>query len=278
MKLIELNQHSSTVTFNEDYEDLRKAKFIYPRKNITLKNISYKYPSSKSNVINNLSLKIDIGSKIAFVGTTGSGKTTTANLLLQLLRPQKGEILLDGNPIDQSEIRIWQRNCAYVAQNFYLNNSTILENIAFAKDLKDIKIDEIWKSLESAKLKELVETLPKGLNTPIGQNGIKLSGGQRQRLALARAFYRKSRFLVLDEATSALDNKTENEVMNSIDLVSNNCTLVIIAHRLSTVMNADRIYEFKCGEIIHSGSFVELCKVSESFKDLSLLEKKILRG
>ena len=126
------------------------------------------------------------------------------------------------------------------------------------KDIKDIKIDEIWKSLESAKLKDLIKSLPKGLNTPIGQNGIKLSGGQRQRLALARAFYRKSRFLVLDEATSALDNKTESEVMNSIDLVSNNCTLIIIAHRLSTVMNADKIYEFNSGKIIHSGNFHEL--------------------
>ena len=278
MKLIELNRDSSKVALKEDYDDFKKSKLIYPRENITLKNISYKYPSTETNVIKNLTLNIKIGSKIAFVGTTGSGKTTTANLLLQLLKPQKGKLLLDDNPIKEREIRAWQRNCAYVAQNFHLNNSTILENVAFAKDLKEIKRNDVWKSLESAKLKELVETLPKGLNTAIGENGIKLSGGQRQRLALARAFYRKSRFLILDEATSALDNKTEKEVMNSIDFVSNNCTLVIIAHRLSTVMNADRIYEFNSGEIIHSGTFEELCKVSASFKDLSLLEKKILRG
>jgi len=278
MKLIELNELSSTVTFKEDCEDLRKSKFIYPKENVTLKNISYKYPNSELNVIDNLTIDIKIGSKVAFVGTTGSGKTTTANLLLQLLKPQKGGLLLDEIPLKERDIRIWQKNCAYVAQNFYLNNSTILENVAFAKDIKDIKKDDIWKSLESAKLNDLIKTLPKGLNTPIGQNGIKLSGGQRQRLALARAFYRKSRFLILDEATSALDNKTEKEVMNSIDFVSNNCTLVIIAHRLSTVMNADRIYEFNSGKIIHSGTFEELCKVSESFKDLSLLEKKILRG
>ena len=243
-----------------------------------MKNISYKYPSTETNVIENLTINIKIGSKIAFVGTTGSGKTTTANLLLQLLKPQKGRLLLDDNPINEREIRIWQRNCAYVAQNFYLNNSTILENVAFAKDLKEIKRNDVWKALESAKLKDLVETLPKGLNSGVGENCIKLSGGQRQRLALARAFYRKSRFLVLDEATSALDNKTESEVMNSIDLVSNNCTLIIIAHRLSTVMNADKIYEFNSGKITHSGTFDELCKVSESFKDLSLLEKKILKA
>lgn len=278
MKLIELEKNSTSITFEKDNEERRKPKFIYPRENVTLKNISYKYPSSESNVIENLTLNIKIGSKIAFVGTTGSGKTTTANLLLQLLKPQKGRLLLDNIPINEREIRIWQRNCAYVTQNFYLNNTTILENVAFAKDLKDIKKDNVWKALESAKLKELVETLPKGLNTLVGENGIKLSGGQRQRLALARAFYRESRFLVLDEATSALDNKTESEVMNSIDLVSKNCTLIIIAHRLSTVMNADKIYEFNSGKIIHSGTFDELCKVSESFKDLSLLEKKILRA
>ncbi len=278
IKLIELEKNSTSITLKEDNEEQRKPKFIYPQKNISLKNISYKYPSSESNVIENLTLNIKIGSKVAFVGSTGSGKTTTANLLLQLLKPQKGRLLLDDNPINEREIRIWQRNCAYVTQNFYLNNSTILENVAFAKDLKEIKRNDVWKALESAKLKDLVETLPKGLNSGVGENGIKLSGGQRQRLALARAFYRKSRFLVLDEATSALDNKTESEVMNSIDLVSNKCTLIIIAHRLSTVMNADKIYEFNSGKIIHSGTFDELCKVSESFKDLSLLEKKILRA
>ena len=278
MKLIELEKNSTSIKLKEDNEEQRKPKFIYPQKNISLKNISYKYPSSESNVIENLTLNIKIGSKVAFVGSTGSGKTTTANLLLQLLKPQKGRLLLDDNPINEREIRIWQRNCAYVTQNFYLNNSTILENVAFAKDLKEIKRNDVWKALESAKLKDLVETLPKGLNSGVGENGIKLSGGQRQRLALARAFYRKSRFLVLDEATSALDNKTESEVMNSIDLVSNNCTLIIIAHRLSTVMNADKIYEFNSGKIIHSGNFDELCKISESFKDLNLLEKKILKG
>ena len=124
----------------------------------------------------------------------------------------------------------------------------------------------------------MVKSLPKGLNTTIGENGIKLSGGQRQRLAIARAFYRNSKFLILDEATSALDNKTEAKVMSSIDLKSNNCTLIIIAHRLSTIVNADKIYEFNSGKIIHSGTFDELCRKSESFKDLNLLEKKILRG
>ena len=141
-----------------------------------------------------------------------------------------------------------------------------------------INIEDVWKALDSARLKELVENLPEGLNTNIGDSGIKLSGGQRQRLAIARAFYRKSRLLILDEATSSLDNKTESEIMNSIDLISNNCTLVVIAHRLSTVINSDKIYEFEKGKIINFGNFEQLCKVSESFQDLNFLENKILNG
>ena len=278
ISLIELDKKNKNETSKKESLNQKNKVFIYPKKNITLKNISYKYPNSQQYVINNLTLKIRIGTRIAFVGATGSGKTTTANLLLQLLEHNKGSLLLDNKTLNKNNVRDWQLNCAYVPQTFYLNNSTILENIAFAQDRSNIDIDEVLKSIESAKLTNLVESLPKGIETSVGENGINLSGGQRQRLAIARAFYRKSRFLVLDEATSALDNKTESEVMSSIDLISNNCTLIIIAHRLSTVMNADKIYEFNSGKIIHSGNFHELCKVSESFKDLNLLEKKILRG
>ncbi len=278
IKIIDLDISKKTKNNRTDINTINIKKFIYPRKKIALENIRFKYPDSNSNVIDGLNLEIEIGKKIAFVGSTGSGKSTTANILLQLLKQQKGNLLLDGQPLAQENINKWQINCAYVPQTFYLNNSTILENIAFAKEKREINIEEVIKALEKAKLKDLVENLPNGLETFIGENGIMLSGGQRQRLALARAFYRKSRFLVLDEATSALDKKTESEVMNSIDLISNNCTLIIIAHRLSTIMNADKIYEFNSGKIIHSGNFDELCKVSASFKDLNLLEKKILRG
>ena len=250
----------------------------YPKRSIKLNKISYQYPSSKIKAINNLSLEINVGSKISFVGETGSGKTTTVNLLLQLLKPTKGNLLLDDLPLKQNEIRGWQNNCAYVQQSFYLTNSTILENIAFAIDREKINIHEVWKAIESAKLKEYVESLPNALDTNIGDSGIKLSGGQRQRIAIARAFYRKSKLLILDEATSSLDNKTESEVMNSIDLKNNNCTLIVIAHRLSTVINSDKIYEFARGKIINSGNFEELCKKSKSFKDLNFLENQILKG
>ena len=255
----------------------KNSDFKFPSNTIALNNVYYKYPNSSSYVINNLSLKIKTGSRIAFVGSTGSGKTTTANLILQLLLPQKGNLLLDNKLLLKEDVKKWQYNCAYVPQTFYLNNCTILENIAFASDLNEVNLDAVWESLESAKLTEFVKNMPKSIYTNINENGLKLSGGQRQRLAIARAFYRNSKLLVLDEATSALDNKTESEVMSSIDLVSNNCTLIIIAHRLSTVMNADMIYEFNNGQIIHSGTFKELCNKSDSFKDLKELEKKILQ-
>ena len=188
-----------------------------------------------------------------------------------------GNLYLDNKILKSEDIINWQANCSYVPQSFYLNNTTILENIAFAKDRDDIDLSKVMNSINSAKLNELISKLPRGLETIIGENGISLSGGQRQRLAIARAFYRESKLLIMDEATSSLDNITESKVMESIDLKGNNCTLIIIAHRLSTVINADIIFEFNGGKIIHSGTFEELCRDSESFKDLSVLEKKILK-
>ncbi len=276
-KLISSNNEDAKSIISNPKSSSKRYNFKFPFNTITLNNVYYKYPKSSSYVINNLSLTIKTGTKIAFVGSTGSGKSTTANLILQLLVPQKGNLFLDDKLLSKEDIRKWQYNCAYVPQSFSLNNCTIMENIAFASDKDEIDLDLIWKSLESAKLKDFVKNMPKNIYTQIGENGIKLSGGQRQRLAIARAFYRNSKLLVLDEATSALDNKTESELMNSIDLVGNNCTLIIIAHRLSTVINADMIYEFKNGSIIHSGTFEELCLKSDSFKDLKELEKKLLK-
>ena len=241
---------------------------VMPRHTIRLNHLSYHYPGSEALVLNNLSLTIPVGGRVAFVGATGSGKTTTANQLLCLLRPTQGSLQLDGIDVEEVDVPAWQSNCAYVPQAITLLNSNVLENIAFAEDPKTVDQDRVWEALQAAQLQDIVAELPHGLYTSIGENGIRLSGGQRQRLALARAFYRNARFLVLDEATSALDNQTESEVMEAIEVIGRRCTLVVIAHRLSTVVRSDIIYEFDHGQIVASGSFQELRKKSESFENL----------
>lgn len=243
------------------------AQGVMPKHNIRLQNVSYVYPGTDLRVIDNLTLSIPIGGRVAFVGSTGSGKTTTANLLLCLLRPNTGNIQLDGINVEDNDVPAWQANCAYVPQSINLINGSFLQNIAFAEDVRAVDHERVWDSLQAAQLADIVSATELGLHTPIGENGIRLSGGQRQRLALARAFYRNAKFLVLDEATSALDNRTESEVMDAIEVIGRRCTLVLIAHRLSTVVRSDIIFEFEKGSVKASGSFEYLRKSSPTFRD-----------
>ena len=250
---------------------------VMPRHSIRLNRVRYRYPGTQQNVLEDITLSIPVGSRVAFVGATGSGKTTTANQLLCLLRPTTGSLQLDGIEVDAADVPAWQASCAYVPQSINLLNSNVLENIAFAEYPESVDQDRVWEALQAAQLADIVAELPLGLYTPIGDNGIRLSGGQRQRLALARAFYRNAKFLVLDEATSALDNRTESEVMDAIEVIGRRCTLVVIAHRLSTVIRSDIIYEFDHGRIKASGTFEQLRQRSESFQDLASFEKRALR-
>jgi ATP-binding cassette subfamily B protein len=269
LKLIDL--HSGRLTIRSP--GVPTPEGVMPRHGIKLHHVSYQYPGTESMVLNNLSINIPVGGRVAFVGATGSGKTTTANLLLCLLRPSVGTLQLDGIDVDDIDVPAWQANCAYVPQAITLLNSNVLENIAFAENPQTVDQDRVWDALQAAQLADIVAELPLGLYTPIGDNGIRLSGGQRQRLALARAFYRNAKFLVLDEATSALDNRTESEVMDSIEVIGRRCTLVVIAHRLSTVIRSDIIYEFEHGKIKASGSYEQLKAISPSFKSLTSYEQ-----
>lgn len=251
-------------------------KGVFPKRTIGLQDVWYAYPGAHDWVLRGIDLTIPVGSRVAFVGSTGSGKTTTAQILLTLLKPGKGALTLDGIPVSEQDVPAWQACCSQVPQFINLLDASVLENVAFGKDADEADQDAVWSALEAAQLADFVSELPYGLHTPIGENGLQLSGGQRQRLALARSFYRGSEFLLLDEATSALDNRTENEIIQALEVIGRRCTTVVIAHRLSTVMRCDRIYEFEAGRIKAYGTFQELQERSDSFRDLASLERRLV--
>ena len=240
------------------------AEGVFPLRSIGLEDVHYMYPGSEKSVLQGINIDIRVGSRVAFVGPSGSGKTTAANLLLSLLHPHQGNLILDGIPLLDSEISSWHACCAKVPQSIQLLSDSIVANVAFGETTQEIDEDKVWDALTAAQLNEFVSDLPYGLYSPIGDNGISLSGGQR-RLALARAFYRQAKFLILDEATSALDNRTESEVIQSLDIVGRRCTTLVIAHRLSTIVKCDRIYEFSNGKVVASGNFDQLRKHHKVF-------------
>ncbi|MFL2506710.1 MAG: ABC transporter ATP-binding protein [Planctomycetaceae bacterium TMED241] len=245
---------------------------VMPRRLIELRDVTFSYGLSGEPVLRNVDLSIPVGSRIALVGKTGSGKTTLAHLLLGLYKPESGELLLDGLPVSDEEMPAWQSNCAFVPQQIRLLDASVRENVAFCESPDEIDDDEVWAALKAAQFADFVADMPYGLFTMCGENGMKLSGGQRQRLSLARAFYRNAKLLVLDEATSALDNKTEYDVMQALELVGRRCTMVVIAHRLSTVKKCDRIYEIADGGIRAYGDFETLKATSTSFREMAMLD------
>ena len=214
---------------------------------INVKNIVFSYLETNRPVINNLSLDIKKNTAVAFIGSTGSGKTTLADIILGLLEPQEGQILVDGMAINSNPLS-WHNLVGYIPQNIYLIDDTIRNNVVFGIPESEETEENIWKALESAQLSEFVRELDHGLDTVVGERGVRLSGGQRQRIGIARALFLNPEILILDEATSALDNETESAVMTAIEQLKGNRTLIIIAHRLSTIKNCDVIYEIKDGK------------------------------
>ena len=219
------------------------------QKSIEIKHISYHYPDSEDNVINDASLSISKGKTIAFIGGSGSGKTTMADIILGLLQPQVGHIYADNMNIEEN-VGTWQHNMGYIPQVIYLSDDTIRNNIAFGIEPDKIDEEALNKAVDDAQLREFIDMLPSGLDTMVGDRGVRLSGGQRQRIGIARALYHNPEVLILDEATSALDNETETAVMHSIDSLKGYKTMIIIAHRLTTIRNADKIYEIENGKIV----------------------------
>ncbi len=229
-----------------------------PFTQIVLQDIHYRYLHAKHEAINGVTLTIHKGQSIGFIGTSGAGKSTLVNLLLGLLTPNAGQILVEGQPIDN--MRQWLNNFAYIPQHVFLLDDTLKQNIALGIDDDAIDEPKMKKAIQMAQLSSVVEDLPLGMETVIGENGFRLSGGQRQRVALARAFYHERDIIVMDEATAALDNETEKEVIAAIRQLHGIKTLIVIAHRLTTVEYCDVIYRMEKGKIVHEGSFQEVVK------------------
>lgn len=231
------------------------------KREIKIKDIKWKYPNNGQYILNGLDMTIYKGQSVAFVGPSGAGKTTMADILLGLIRPMEGEISVDGVDLFRNKLG-WGNLIGFVSQTFYLNDDTIRNNIAFGIDEKYVDDSLIWRALEQAQMKDFVDALPKKLDTVVGERGIRFSGGQRQRLAIARALYYNPEILVLDEATSALDSETENAVMEAIEALQGHKTIIIIAHRLSTIKKCDLIYEISNGKAVEK-KYSDLIETTE---------------
>jgi ATP-binding cassette, subfamily B, bacterial PglK len=240
------------------------------RKELKLEGITFGYPGTEIPVIHDLNIIINARSSVAFVGETGAGKTTIADIILGLLRPVKGRIIVDGVDITDENIKQWQRNLGYIPQDIYLQDDSVTKNIAFGIPDDKIKMDAVKSAAKVANIHDFIETeLSNGYQTIIGERGVRLSGGQRQRIGIARALYHDPEVLVLDEATSSLDGATETAVFNAIENISKTKTLIIIAHRLTTIQSCDVIYVLESGKIIGQGRYDELIKSNATFKKLA---------
>ena len=229
---------------------------------ISLSGISYTYPSASASAINGLSLTIPKGESVGFIGPSGSGKSTLVDLILGLLTPNAGHVAVDGQDIQQN-IRAWQDQIGYVPQSIYLTDDTLRRNVAFGLSNEQIDDAAVRHAIQAAQLEEFVSNLPDGLETLVGERGVRLSGGERQRIGIARALYHDPAVLVLDEATSALDTATESGVMKAVTALQGIKTILIVAHRLSTVGHCDRLYRLQGGEVAAEGVTAEMLNATK---------------
>lgn len=231
--------------------------------------VRFRYGSEGPWVLDDFNLTIQKGTRVGLVGSTGSGKSTALDLLMGLLSPIEGQLLVDGEPVIGDRIRAWQRTLAHVPQSIYLADATVAENIAFGVPHEAIDPARLRQAARQAQIADFIESCREGYNTLVGERGIRLSGGQRQRIGIARALYKRASVLVFDEATNALDNVTERSVMDAIDGLDRGLTVVLIAHRLTTVQRCDTIVELAHGRVVAQGTYAGLLESSPSFRSLA---------
>lgn len=256
------NIHSISKNFNE-------KKIVFD-KTITLSRVDYRYPDTSKITLKNINLSIGVNTTVGFVGPTGSGKTTLVDIILGLLEAQQGTLEIDQKVINKSNVRSWQSCIGYVPQQIFLSDNTVAANIAFGTDIENIDLKAVEKAARIANIHEFIDNeLPKKYQTTVGERGVRLSGGQRQRIGIARALYNNPKVLIFDEATSALDNITEQEVMKAINNLHNKITIIMIAHRLSSLNKCDNIFLLNKGELKAQGNFEQLIQKSDHFKKLA---------
>ena len=241
-------EFKSTNSIMENYL-IDEINQITPSEKISLNNLCFKFKETKKEILKNVNLDIKVGSTIGIIGSSGAGKSTLINILVGLLKPDLGGVFVDNFAIQQNNLRKWQNSIGYVSQDVYLTDNSIVSNIAFGIEKEKIDFDLIDKVLNQAQLTDLIQSLPNGYNTEVGERGVQLSGGQQQRIGIARALYKKPEVLVLDEATSALDTGTEHEIMSSVDLLKGKKTIIIVTHRIITLKNCDQIYKLEQGKL-----------------------------
>lgn len=274
----------NTAAFDAIKSDLRAARVkeinqdIIPKSidlseidHIKFNNVSFTYPNKKTPALNYINIKIPINATVGFVGESGSGKSTAIDLLLGLIEPDIGQLMLNDIVIDSNHRYGWQKHIGFVPQSIFLSEGTIAENIAFGLNDKDIDLKKINQAIKLAHLESLISSLPSGLETKVGERGVQLSGGQRQRIGIARALYNQPNVLVFDEATSALDGMTEKVIMDAIQEMSGQKTIVLIAHRLKTVQQCDIIYLMDKGKIVDQGTYQELIENNPQFRKMAKL-------
>ena len=260
--------YEDLISLEKEKENNKKEKIDF-KDSIELKKVFFTYPNESQPVLKNINLSIKCKQKIGIVGGTGSGKTTTVDLILGLLKPERGSLTVDELEINSQNYRRWQSMIGYVPQQIYLSDESIAENIAFGVDKEDIDYKAVERVAKIANLHDLVNNeLKNGYQSVVGERGIRLSGGQRQRIGIARALYHNPKLLIFDEATNSLDNLTEKAVIESIQNIDEDITIIMIAHRLNTVRNCDTIFLIEGGNLVAQGSFDELLKNNSSFKKM----------